>query len=163
MGEKHFLILAIVLVSALTGCLEGGVKEKAPDFTLTDIDGNNVTLSNYLGKVVLINFFATWCLPCKEEMPELVAFHEKHGNEIIMISIDTDVTESIGDIISFMQEYNAEWIFALDTTEEYVMGKYKVIGVPSTFIVDPKGDISYMHLGPVKENELLREMDKAMG
>jgi len=150
-------------MSIIAGCLEDEVREKAPDFTLTDIDGNNFTLSNYLGKVVLINFFATWCLLCKEEMPELVAFHEKRGNEIIMISIDTDVTETIGDIKEFMQEYNAECIFALDTSEEYVMGKYKVIGVPSIFIIDANGDISYDHLGPVKENELLREIDKAMG
>ena len=150
-------------MTTITGCFDGEAKEKATNFILTDIDGNNFTLSDYLGEVVLINFFATWCGPCKEEMPEFVSVYEKYGNEIIMISIDTDVTESKEDVREFKQGYNAEWIFALDTIEEYVMGKYGVIGLPTTFIVDTKGYISYSHFGPVEENEVLEEIEKARG
>ena len=95
-------------------------------------------------------------------MPVLRAVHEKHGNEIIMISIDIDVTESKEDLREFKQEYNAEWVFALDNTEEDVAGKYEVIGIPKTFVIDMKGDISYMHSGPVGEKEVLEEIEKVI-
>jgi thiol-disulfide isomerase/thioredoxin len=147
----------------INGCLTHEVREIGPDFTLVDIDGNNFTLSNYRGMVVLINFMATWCVPCKEEMPELVAIYEKHGNEVIMISIDTDLTESREDLRRFKQEHQAEWVFALDNLEEDVRGKYEVLGIPTTFIIDTDGYISYMHYGPVKEIELIKEIEKAGG
>lgn len=95
-------------------------------------------------------------------MPVLRAVYEKHGNEIIMISVDIDVTESNEDLREFKQEYIAEWVFALDNTEEDVAGKYEVIGIPKTFIIDMNGDVSYTHSGPVGEKEVLEEIEKVM-
>lgn len=155
------MILVIIYISTIAGCLEEKVKEKAPDFTLTDIDGNNFTLSNYRGKVVLINFMATWCIPCKEEMPTFISIYEKHGNEIVMISIDREMTESEENLKTFRQEYNAKWAFAMDNIEENVADKYDILGIPTTFIIDTRGCISYSYFGPIKEKELIAEIEKA--
>ncbi len=162
MRTQHVLILVMILISLISGCVEEEqTKRKAFDFIVTDIEDNIFTLSNYLGKVVLINFMATWCLPCKNEMPDLVSVHEKHSDDIIIISIDTDENESKEDLIEFKQEYNAEWIFTFNNASEDVADKYDILGIPTTFIIDVEGYISYMHYGPVKEKELLVEIEKA--
>jgi thiol-disulfide isomerase/thioredoxin len=154
-------MLTIILISTVTGCLEDEVKEKAIDFNITGIDDESFILSDYKDKVVVINFMATWCLPCQAEMSDLVAIYEKYGNEIIMISIDIDTTESNNILLEFKQKYNAEWIFALDTNEKDITKDYKVVGIPMTFIIDTAGYISYKHLGPVEKNEMIREIEKA--
>ena len=154
-------MITIILISTVTGCLENEVKEKSIDFNLNDIDNESFILSDYKDKVVIINFMATWCLPCQEEMSDLVAVYEKYDNEIAMISIDMDTTESEKNLLEFKQKYNAEWIFALDTNEKDITKDYKVGGIPMTFIIDTKGYISYKHLGPVEKNEMIREIEKA--
>ena len=121
---KIFLILIVIFISLFIGCIEEQeIIEKAIDFTLIDIDGNTFNLSNYNGKIVLINFFATWCEPCKLEMTDLFATYEKYGDKIIMISIDVDETESLEKIRGIKENYTAEWIFARDTIEESVEDK----------------------------------------
>ena len=161
MDEKYFLILTIFLLIPLSGCLEEENKEKAIDFQLEDINGNTFNLSDYLGKVALINFFATWCEPCKTEMTDLLATYEKYGDTIIMISIDYNNNESLETIREFKNNYSTEWIFARDTNEELVKEKYNVFSIPMTFIIDTKGYISYSHLGPVKYFDLNGEIVKA--
>ena len=161
MGKEYIPILVIILISVISGCLEEEEKKKADDFTLVDIDNNSFTLSNHFGKVIVINFMATWCPPCKEEMPDLIATNTKYGDKIVMISIDTNATKSDEDLKKFKQKYNASWIFALDNPDEDVMGKYRVFGIPIMFVIDIEGYISYMHFGLVKENELVKEIEKS--
>jgi len=104
---------------------------------------------------------ATWCIPCKEEMPTFISIYEKHGNEIVMISIDREMTESEENLKTFKQEYNAKWAFAMDNIEENVADKYDIFGIPTTFIIDTRGCISYSYFGPIKEKELIAEIEKA--
>ena len=161
MKKEFALISIILLIVAITGCVEEETKKKAADFSLSDIYNSNFTLSTYHGKVVLINFMATWCEPCKDEMPVLVTAYEKHGNDLIMISIDFDTTESQEDLQEFKEKYNADWIFAFNNVSEDVADKYDILGIPTTFIIDIEGYISYTYYGPVKEKELLGEIEKA--
>jgi thiol-disulfide isomerase/thioredoxin len=159
-NKISFIVLLIIFSSIFTGCLEKENKIKSPDFTLTDINGIDFSLSDHRGEIVLINFFASWCLPCKDEMPELRSFYERQIEDVLMISIDVDITESISKIKDFKETYDAEWIFARDTIDEDVSTKYDVVGIPVTIIIDRDGYISFRKVGPVTENELVEETVK---
>jgi hypothetical protein len=93
-------------------------------------------------------------------MPELRSFYERQIEDVLMISIDVDITESISKIKDFKETYDAEWIFARDTINEDVSTKYDVVGIPVTIIIDRDGYISFRKVGPVTENELVEETVK---
>ena len=120
----------------------------APDFALTDLNENPIRLSDYRGKVVFLNFWATWCAPCREEMPSMeVLFKnfEKDGLVILAVSIDRVTTTK--DIPPFVKGMNLTFPVLMDS-----WGKtdkpYKRMGVPETFIIDQDGVIREIIIGP---------------
>jgi len=120
----------------------------APDFALTDLNENPIRLSDYRGKVVFLNFWATWCAPCREEMPSMeVLFKnfEKDGLVILAVSIDRVTTTK--DIPPFVKGMNLTFPVLIDS-----WGKtdkpYKRMGVPETFIIDQDGVIREIIIGP---------------
>jgi peroxiredoxin len=118
---------------------------QAPDFTLTDLDGNRHRLSDYLGQVVIINFWATWCPPCRAEMPSMQRAWEALKQEgIVMLGID--VGEDEDTIFLFTANYPVEFPLLLDRDSE-VIAQWPVRGLPTTFVVDPKGRIVYQAIG----------------
>ena len=89
----------------------------APDFTLTDLEGNSVTLSDFRGKVVFINFFATWCPPCRAEMPEIESLHQDYKDKgVVVIGVDIAEPESVAR--QYVQQGGFSWTFVLDSTGE---------------------------------------------
>ena len=154
------VIVAVVIIIAALQLFSSKKTDKAPDFTVKDIDGNIFTLSDYKDKkVVLIDFMATWCSSCKEEMKHLKEIYEKYGNKIEMISIDIDRTESEEDLRNFMEEYNAKWRAALDT--DNVKEKYGITDIVRVVIVDKEGYITYSHVGVSTAETLSDEIEKA--
>ena len=139
----------------------------APDFNLTDIYGFNFKLSDYLGKVVLINFMATWCSPCSSQILELVEVYENFSKDTLeMISIDIDLQGTNQQLQSYVdyfidQGYQINWPFALDTNEEKVTDKYQINAIPTNVIVDYRGYISYIGEGLKIADELVWEIEKA--
>jgi peroxiredoxin len=124
------------------------VGKTAPDFALTDLNDKPQRLSDFRGKVVFLNFWATWCKPCREEMPSMEVLHknfEKDGLVILAVSIDRVTTTK--DIPPFIKGMNLSFPVLIDS-----WGKtdkpYKRMGVPETFIIDQQGVIREIVIGP---------------
>ncbi len=117
----------------------------APDFTLRDLDGNRHRLSDYRGRVVIVNFWATWCPPCRAEMPSMQRAWERLRKEgVVMLGID--VGEDEDTVFQFTADYPVEFPLLLDQ-DSSVIGRWPVRGLPTTFVVDPQGRLAYRAIG----------------
>lgn len=124
----------------LSGKPGPGKVVSAPNFTLPGIDGKMVSLSDFKGKVVLLNIWATWCPPCVDEMPSMEKLHQKmkgENFEILAVSIDEDGAKAV---IPFMEKHNLSFTALIDT-KGALKSLYQTTGVPESFIVDSEGII----------------------
>jgi cytochrome c biogenesis protein CcmG, thiol:disulfide interchange protein DsbE len=124
------------------------IGKAAPDFSLVDLNDKEVRLSDLRGKVVFLNFWATWCKPCKEEMPSMEILHrnfEKDGLVVLAVSIDRVTTTK--DIPPFIKSMNLSFPVLVDSWGKTDM-PYKRMGVPETFIIDQQGVIREIVIGP---------------
>ncbi len=122
----------------------------AADFTLQDLDGNDVSLSDYKGQVVLLNFWATWCGPCKIEMPGFVEFQRQskdRGFTVLAVSLDDD----IDPIAAFVEEYELNFpvVWGNEETAQKFGG---VVALPTTLIIDREGNVVDSHTGLVSKS-----------
>jgi peroxiredoxin len=118
----------------------------APDFTLVTLDGKSVTLSDYRGKIVFLNFWATWCPPCVREMPSMENLHramKNHDFAILAVSIDMKSTYHVK---SFIEKRKYSFPIMHDVSKD-VARSYVVSGIPTTFIIDKKGVIEERLVG----------------
>jgi cytochrome oxidase Cu insertion factor (SCO1/SenC/PrrC family) len=135
------------------------VKEQAPDFNLIDLDENNFTLSDMKGKVILLDFMATWCGPCQASMPDLVELFEEMGDQIVMVSISIDpVFDSKEVLSSWRDQWNANWIHLRDEADPPVGQQYWIRAIPTYVIIDIHGNIQHRHIGIVPLNVLKSEL-----
>ncbi len=120
-------------------------RPEAPDFTLLDLDGETHHLADYRGKVVIVNFWATWCPPCRAEMPSMQRAWEKLRNQgVVMLGID--VGEDEETVFQFLADYPVEFPLLLDR-DSRVVDAWGVRGLPTTFVVDPEGRLVYRAVG----------------
>ncbi len=175
---RRFLIAALLWSAALAGCSSSpssrAASEKAdraakdahaaPDFALKDADGKTVQLSDYRGKVVLLNFWATWCGPCKYEIPWFIEFertYKQDGLAIIGVSMDDDGW-SVVKPFSQHAGINYRVVLGNDTVAQDFGG---VDSLPTTFIIDRDGRIAATHVGLVNkstyENDLKRVLQSS--
>jgi len=118
----------------------------APVFSLPDTSGNLVNLGDYHGRVVIINFWATWCVPCKEEMPVLDAFSQENSENIVVLGIN--VGDSTEEVKNFINGVKVTYPILIDKMG--VVGiTYHVIGYPTTYFVDAEGIIRGKHVGSI--------------
>jgi thiol-disulfide isomerase/thioredoxin len=111
----------------------------APDFSLPDTDGQQVSLQQYRGKVVFLNFWATWCIPCREEMPVLERLHQTyHAQDLAIVSID--LKESADQVKIFFQKHSLSFPALLDQ-DGSVFRDYLVAGMPTTYLIDREGTL----------------------
>ena len=118
----------------------------APDFALPDVEGNIWRLSDFRGKVVLLNFWATWCPPCRAEMPSMETLYQAYkdqGFEILAVSSDV---QGAAIVQPFMQEYRLSFPALLDTTGR-VNGMYGVRSIPTSYLVDRQGQVVSQEIG----------------
>jgi thiol-disulfide isomerase/thioredoxin len=114
-------------------------KSPAPDFTATRLDGSPVRLGALKGKVVFLNFWATWCPPCREEMPSMEALYQRfRGRDLEFLAVD--IQEDKDKVAAFMKEYGLSFPAALDNTGR-ISGEYGIRGIPATFIIDREGNV----------------------
>ena len=147
--NKFLILIGILFIATAAHAkdLKPYLGEPLPDFTLSDMDGKNHTLSQYRDKVVMVNFWATYCGPCIKEMPSMQRLKEKlNGKPFEILAID--MAESKENITAFMQRHKIKVNFhILLDTEGYVLEKWMVSAVPTTFIIDPQGKIRYALYG----------------
>jgi thiol-disulfide isomerase/thioredoxin len=143
------------------GIAEG---EAAPDFTLEMLDGGELTLSDLRGEKVILNFWASWCGPCRAEMPHMQEFHEEEagdaGVRVIAVNLSTsergDQEKVMENIQSFVDEFGLTFPIPLDTEGEQ-MDVYRVITIPTTYIIDTSGIIRHVVRGPM-DAEMMRSL-----
>lgn len=122
----------------------------APDWTLLDASGKKVTLSQLRGKVVLLDFWATWCTPCKMVMPSIQKLHEKYGKQGLVV-IGINAFERGGDPVKYMKEQNFNYTLLLKGDD--VAQAYRVESIPSMYIIDKQGKIAYTEVGAIPDLE----------
>lgn len=111
----------------------------APDFTLKDLNGNKVRLQDLRGKIVFLNFWATWCPTCRFEMPSMEALHKEFSNQGLVV-LGIDFREGPKEIQSFYKEHNLSFRALLDSSAE-AFARYEVWSLPTTFLIDKRGHI----------------------
>jgi cytochrome c biogenesis protein CcmG/thiol:disulfide interchange protein DsbE len=155
LGRRHLVVAAVLPLILLTlwgamlvarpGSSPTAIGSVAPDFELVGLDGNPVRLSALRGRPVIVNFWASWCVPCAEEFPLLRAAHERHADDgLVIVGIvyqDRSLAAS-----QFMDGHDAAWIGAADP-EGRVAERYAVLGPPETFLIGRDGRIEARALG----------------
>ena len=133
-----------------------------PDFTLTTLDGQKVTLSDLRGKKVVLNFWATWCPPCKAEMPHMQNYYEQYAKEqnveilaVNLTSAERDVSADakVNTVMTFKDSYELTFPILLDPENEAGMD-YQVVTIPTTYFIDSNGYIQNVIQGPMNMDML---------
>lgn len=132
----------------------------APDFTLATLEGDPVKLSDFRGKPVWINFWATWCPPCRAEMPEMQQKYAKLKEKGLVI-LGVDVGEDADMVSTFISTNGFDWTFALDSSTD-VSKQYRVNGIPGHFFVNKEGIIKAVQVGGLPANVMDRHLETIM-
>jgi thiol-disulfide isomerase/thioredoxin len=149
--------LSLILVAVLTLALAGSCSAQpgtgpAPAWTLTDLKGKPVSLADYRGKVVLVNFWATWCPPCRAEIPELISiqtqYHDR-GFSVLGLSVDSSGPNSVAQFAQ-AQGMNYPIVMADETTADAYGADQ---GIPVSALVDQQGVVRWSHLGYIDEDD----------
>ncbi len=139
------ILSAMLLICCVNTAGAVAVQGPAPDFTLKSLSGKNLKLSEMAGNVVLINFWASWCGPCREEMPLLNALHNKYqplGFTVIGINVEEQSEMARG----FLEDFPVDFPILLDNKNR-VSELYEVIAMPTTVVVDRDGKLRFLHKG----------------
>jgi thiol-disulfide isomerase/thioredoxin len=167
--NKHFyLVVVMVLSFSAFSCSKEKTKEasssnsqmqeqvstsqnnkmKAPDFTLTSTSGKKINLSDFKGKIVILDFWATWCGPCRRGVPDLVDIQKEFKNKVVVIGISLDDQRTINDIMPFMKQYGINYPIVYGTNK-VVMDYGNIQAIPTSFVIDRNGFIVDQNIGLV--------------
>ena len=133
------------------------VGHPAPDFKLTTVTGETVALSALRGKSVVLNFWATWCPPCRAELPELQAASQRYAGQLDIIGVNQ--AEPVADVTAFAQQFGLTFPIPLDANAD-VSRRYAVRSLPTTFFIDRNGVIRQIQSGPLTEATLAQALKK---
>lgn len=163
------LILGVVLAYFLSGPgrVGGGsmytkASGPAPSWVMQDLDGKPVSSTNFQGRVLLVNFWATWCPPCRAEIPDFIEFTRKHDTNrvvILGVSIDEEGATIVKPFATSMK-INYPILLASSNVVEQFGG---LAGVPTTFLVDTNGNFVSRHLGPFSESDFKKHVEPLLG
>jgi cytochrome c biogenesis protein CcmG/thiol:disulfide interchange protein DsbE len=135
--------------------------QMAPDFTLSLLDGSTMALSELRGRVVVVNFWATWCSPCEDELPDLQMVWEKYQEqEVVLVGLAFQEEEA--EVRQMASRFGLTYPLGMDMGDR-ISTAYFITGVPETFVVGPDGRVAYVHIGPVRAEQLMGELDNLLG
>lgn len=143
------VVVAAVLVAAAVLWLSRGRRDwVAPDFVLPDLQGQAVRLSNFRGKVVILNVWTTWCPPCREEMPSIERLYQHIGRDGRFVLLAVSEDEGGRKVVApFVKELGLTFPVLLDPHQQVAM-RYGVTGFPETFVIDRSGRVRVHEIGP---------------
>lgn len=138
---------------------ESAAEDAAPDFTVTDGEGNEVKLSDFRGKGVVLNFWASWCGPCKSEMPHFQEAYEQYGDELhfLMVNLSSAFGDTKADAEKILTDGGYTFPVYYDTNAECAYG-YGVTGIPMTFFIDKNGNLVSGKNGMISQADLERRI-----
>ncbi|MBI4422768.1 MAG: TlpA family protein disulfide reductase [Elusimicrobia bacterium] len=159
---RRAVLAAGLLAASACGKPAGQPASSAPDFQVETVGGETLRLSALKGKVVLLDFWATWCLPCEETIPKLAVLHQRYrerGLEVVGVSVDDDVR----DVPPYAKSHGIGYAVALDPDKD-VMDAYGVRSIPTTILVDRSGRLRgrWLGTGARLERELEAEVQKLL-
>ena len=163
------VIVTFALILALLGLLAWGLRKvqagprdsgMAPDFSITGFDGRTFTMSQLRGQVVIVNFWASWCLPCREEAAYLEQTWRKYeGKGVVFIGVDWVDTEK--EALAYIKEFDITYINGPDIGTR-VAQAYNIQGVPESFFVAKNGELRGVHIGPLKSPQLDEKIEELL-
>jgi cytochrome c biogenesis protein CcmG, thiol:disulfide interchange protein DsbE len=164
--------VSIATVGAIAGLLAYGftrdsryiqsplIAKEAPSFTLTLFDGRTLMLKDLRGKAVLVNFWASWCVPCRAEARALESAWRKYKDRgVVFLGIDIQDKEE--DARAFMKEFGITYLNGRDVSGKIAVD-YGVWGIPETFFIDPQGRITYKHAGALRDPIITAKLDEVL-
>ena len=177
--KARLLFAAAILVALVAGWLFGAgglerlvrnttsttsstadVGQPAPQFSLASAAGPDVRLADYRGQVVLVNFWATWCEPCRTEMPAIDrVYRQQQGRGFEVLAVD--VEEGAGQVQTYQAELGLSFPALLDA-DGTVSRSYRARGLPTSFLVDRQGTIRFVKVGALDEDTLTQQLDKLL-
>ncbi len=175
--RKNWITIMVVLILVFWGAFDfikefsedqmntaGGVGirlgDKAPDFELRNLDKQPVKLSDYVGKKVILNFWATWCPPCRAEMPHMEEFYNDNEQDVVILSVNLTHTENKQSHVgAFVEEYGLHFPVVLDLDGE-VSDNYKIFAYPTTYMIDSQGFIQEIFQGPINYETMEKSISR---
>lgn len=174
------MLIILFLTSGIFGCQKTGesnntenkvadttsnvttskTNDSAPAFTLKLTDGKDIKLSDHKGKIVIIDFWATWCPPCRRGIPDLIDIQKKYSKDVIVIGISLD-TETIDDVIPFIKKFGINYPVAYGTAE-VVEAFGNIEAIPTSFIIDKSGQIVDKHIGLVDKSIYINKITELL-
>jgi peroxiredoxin len=125
------------------------------DFTLSSLTGESIHYSDFTGKAVIINLWATWCTPCKKELPFFQEAYEKYINQgLIILGINYTYQEALSEVTTFVNETGLTFPILVDTTGEISSDVFNIQGLPETFFIDPEGIVQHVQIGGLSADDL---------
>jgi cytochrome c-type biogenesis protein CcmF len=168
LGATAGLVVLIAVCVAMWGSAFGTVGvvgrplpgQTAPRFTVNDLAGNSLALSDLRGRVVVVNFWATWCPPCEGELPDLQALWQAYQARGVVF-VGVAMQEEAAEVREMASDAGVSFPLALDP-ENRIASSYGVTAVPETFVIDAEGRVAYFHIGAVGQEQLQQELDSLL-
>ena len=176
MLRKLIILILLLIVAPVFGCNNSTPKSEttknkllatakgdkgdnaAPDFTLYTLKGEEVKLSDYLGKIVILDFWATWCAPCRKGIPDLISIQNEYKDDLVVIGISLDQPSTQDELAPFIESYGINYPVVLGNIK--VSSAYgNIQAIPTSFIIDQEGKIINKHIGLVPKSTLIEEIN----
>ncbi|MBI3754240.1 MAG: TlpA family protein disulfide reductase [Deltaproteobacteria bacterium] len=165
------LVTFILLFTVITGCgqkaEEDGIRKALPkegdvaaQFSLRLLNGKKFRLEDMKGRPVVVNFFASWCRPCRTEAPVLQRVYETYKDKG-MVFIGIAIEDKEAKVAAYVKEFGIAFPVGIDATGN-IAEAYKIYGIPKTFIMDKHGRFSYIRMGEITEADLIKEIEKVV-
>jgi cytochrome c biogenesis protein CcmG, thiol:disulfide interchange protein DsbE len=167
-GRRRAIATIAFLTAIASGCDRPEEPQRdapaAPDYATVTLAGDSVALDQLRGEVVLLNVWATWCAPCRIEIPELQALHEEHADRgLRVVGVTVDSRAAIRDVHDFIDEFGMTYDVWVDH-DHRVLNQFGAAGVPITVLIDREGRVAWRHLGMFERGdpELLAALEEAL-
>ena len=135
--------------------------DKAPNFALKSFDGKTVKLSDYKGKIVIIDFWATWCPPCRKGIPDLISIQKEFKKDVVVIGVSLDAEKTIKDVPGFIKEYGINYPIVYGD-DKITIDYGGIRSIPTSFVVDKKGNVVDSHVGLVDKNVFISKIKELL-